>query len=316
MLKQEDKEISGPVLNVFRAPTDNDRHSPYILDDNGWYEVGLNQLKPTLKKIEVDIIKKGQVRVNTVHQWSGKKSTGFRHYSIYNIFSNGWIFMDNRVEPYGNLPVLSKIGLKMILPGSLERLQWFGRGAHESYPDRKMGAEIGLYQSTVEKQEQAYVFPQEMGNKEEVRWISLLDEKGEGLMFTSENNTMSASALPYTASDLDSASHTNQLIHRDEVILCLNHRQTGLGNKSCGPETMEKYKLYPKPVNFRFSIRPLNKNLDPKKLFRKTMGIEDTFDIKKDNPNQTKTVEKNKKSKINYVDPSDYKARRDAGYEE
>ncbi|MFW5980577.1 MAG: glycoside hydrolase family 2 TIM barrel-domain containing protein [Halanaerobiaceae bacterium] len=313
-IKKGESDIIGPALNVFRAPTDNDLHSPYILEDNGWYEVGLDQLKPELKNFEIDNDKDGQILIKVYHQWYGKKNTGFHHYSIYQISGNGWIKLINKIEPYGDLPVLPRIGIKMKLNAELNQFQWYGRGPRESYPDRKESAEIGLYQSTVSDQDELYIFPQETGNKEDVRWLTLSDSEGTGLMVKAEK-TMSASALNYSALDLDSATHTNELNPRDEVILSLDYAQTGLGNRSCGPETMEKYKLYPEPVEFNFGIRPITKKNNSAELARKSIAL-DSINLKADKMDDMNSSSEKKESKKmeKYIDPSDEEARKDAGY--
>ena len=49
------------------------------------------------------------------------------------------------------------------------------------------------------------------------------------------------------------ARHTNELVRREEVILNLDYRQSGLGGASCGPGCLPQY-LVP-PVATRFSVR-------------------------------------------------------------
>ncbi len=255
---QESREnINGPLLEVFRAPTDNNRYLA-----KSWYRAGLNHLKHKhiVKNFEVKKISNKVYSVSVLTVSTGNDTSGFEQYSTYRIFGNGAILVKNDIKPFGNLPILPKIGVRITLPGDFERFYWYGRGPIENYPDRKEGAAIGVYRSTVTKQYVPYVRPQETGNKEDVRWLALLDKHGKGLLIIA-GKPFSVTALHYTASDLDRADHINELKPRKEIYLSLDAKQLGLGNGSCGPGTMRKYRLYPKPVEFSFTLRPYTKEM-------------------------------------------------------
>jgi beta-galactosidase len=68
---------------------------------------------------------------------------------------------------------------------------------------------------------------------------------------------MSGSALHFTASDLDAATHAYQLHPRKEVILSLDAIMLGLGNSSCGPGVLKKYAVEKKTYSLKFKISPL-----------------------------------------------------------
>lgn len=102
-----------------------------------------------------------------------------------------------------------------------------------------------------------YPHPQETGNKEDIRYLSLTNVKGKGLSITALSDRMSGSALHYTVQDLDEASHAYQLEKRDEVILSLDAIMMGLGNSSCGPGVLKKYSIPKKEHNLKFVIQPI-----------------------------------------------------------
>jgi len=89
-----------------------------------------------------------------------------------------------------------------------------------------------------------------------VRWAALTDYSGNGLLAVAEGQ-MSVTALHYTANDLDQAQHLNELNPRPEITLCLDYKQHGIGNSSCGPSALDKYTLRPGPFSFSFSLRPV-----------------------------------------------------------
>ena len=47
---------------------------------------------------------------------------------------------------------LPRVGAAFTMPGAFDRVEWYGRGPHESYPDRARGAALGRYVSSVAEQ--------------------------------------------------------------------------------------------------------------------------------------------------------------------
>jgi beta-galactosidase len=139
-------------------------------------------------------------------------------------------------------------------PG-FEHLQWFGRGPHENYIDRNAGAWIGRFAGTVDQQYVPYILPQENGNKTDVRWFSLSDQ--EHTFVVTSDNVCEFSTHHFTPQALFDCLHTNEVedVRCDETVVCLDHRQSGLGSGSCGPGTMEKYALPPRRYAFAYTMR-------------------------------------------------------------
>ncbi|MHC4394482.1 MAG: beta-galactosidase, LacZ type [Planctomycetota bacterium] len=255
-----EKEIiadgNGPVFNAFRQYTDNDRNPLGDWKNHDfWYKAGLHRLERKLKSLKINKISPEVVRIATHITCTGNNNAGFEHHCTYTIFGNGGIHLDNRIEPFGELPILPRIGLVMTVGGGYDNFIWYGRGPQENYPDRKVGADIGLYRSTVGQQYVPYVRPQENGNKEDVRWAALTDKSSAGLLVVAED-VLAVTALHYTALDLAAARHIHQLTPRKDITLCLDYKQNGLGNSSCGPPVLEKYALRAESCSFGFSLRP------------------------------------------------------------
>lgn len=301
----------GPALQVFRAPVDNDLKSSYVVGENGWYAVGLHQLEPTLEAFSVDDTDSDKILIRTVIHWDGKRQTGFRHECVYTVWGNGWVHTENAIEPYGDLPVLPRLGVRFALPGSYGGLEWYGRGPFESYPDRKAGAALGRYRGRVGDQAEPYIFPQETGNKEDVRWASLINEDGDGLLIVPDT-PLSFSALPFTSDDLDQAKHQHELISKDEVFVSIDFKQNGLGNKSCGPEPLEMYLLHPRPVRFGYSLRPISGTREKPEVLARFVFDPKLANAHLDAEETREWIMGNRKA--DYIDPSDPDARRQAGY--
>jgi beta-galactosidase len=250
IIQNAQDNIKGPVLNAFRAPTDNNRRL-----GQKWYRAGLNRLTRQVKDFKIKNISPKAIQVSIHTTCQGTEDSGFEHHCTYTILGNGCIGVANGIQSFGHLPVLPKLGVQMTVSGNFSNFCWYGRGPRENYPDRKTGAAISVYSSTVSEQYVPYVRPQETGNKEDVRWAALTDESGEGLLAVAKT-PLAVTALHYTAGDLDKADHIHEISPRKDVILCLDTWQYGLGNGSCGPGVIEKYSRYAESFNFRFSLRP------------------------------------------------------------
>ncbi|HEU5122934.1 MAG TPA: glycoside hydrolase family 2 TIM barrel-domain containing protein [Verrucomicrobiae bacterium] len=253
MLATNSDGVAGPILQLNRAPTDNDRgFGKWLARD--WKQAGLDQLTRTVKSFEVHPVTPSEVEVATVATSVTPGGNGYQLQTTWRIRGDGSLEMQNEFEPIGTLPPLPRIGVVLRANKTLKQLRWFGCGPWENYSDRKTSADVGVWTSTVDEQYVPYVRPQENGNKEDVRWMTLTDGFGFGFCVT-ESEPFAMSALHFTAADLASVKHAYELKPRAEVILSLDVKQCGLGNGSCGPGVLERYAVPAEKyhLNLRFS---------------------------------------------------------------
>jgi beta-galactosidase/evolved beta-galactosidase subunit alpha len=190
------------------------------------------------------------------------KACGFDCTYTYHIYGTGDVIIEVSAEPDGELPeTLPRLGLRMRMPGDISRAAWFGRGPGEAYIDSREAALVGFYARDLDELHTPYVFPQENGNRHEVRWASLTNVRGEGLLVAGMD-MLDFSAHRYSLEDLDAARHRNDLPRRDFVQLHLDHRHHGLGSNSCGPMPLEKHRLLTAPMQFAVRLRPFHGSND------------------------------------------------------
>jgi beta-galactosidase len=93
-----------------------------------------------------------------------RPSNGFQNRYVYTIDATGEMTIRHRVIPSGDMPAwLPRMGTEWILNKSMDRVQWYGRGPQENYPDRKSGYKIGRYESTIRGMTEPYLIPQDYG---------------------------------------------------------------------------------------------------------------------------------------------------------
>ena len=159
------------------------------------------------------------------------------------------------------MAMMPRFGLELVVSPGLETIEWYGRGPLETYSDRAF-ERIGVYSSTVGEQWVEYSRPQENGNKTDVRWVTLTNQAGVGLMAIGDP-TLSVAASHVTKDDLEGADYSFKLPRRPEVYLNLDMAQMGVG----GIDSWSR-NAYPLPAyriasdqahRYRFRLKPVGR---------------------------------------------------------
>ena len=245
----------GLALNLWRAPTDNDAK----FMEARWHEAGLDAVVERAQAVVVMRESPQVVRVNVAMATSVEGVTATYGYAIY---GSGDVVLELTVRVAGTLPPLARVGVTLTLSGGYEQFAWYGRGPHESYVDRKDGAAVSVYRSTVDAEYVPYIMPQEHGNKTGVRWAALTDADGVGLLVVGAT-IFEVSAHHFTARDLHAAKHTFELQRRDEITLNVDYAQSGLGSAACGPGVLPQYELTAGEYRYCLRLTPLKAGDDP-----------------------------------------------------
>jgi beta-galactosidase len=256
--KGHDLLVTGPQLQIWRGAIDNDGIKGWNDADRPlgkWCRQGLDKM--ILKTVSTRARPNKDGGVTLVVEQIGScaaSAKAVQHRHSYTIRPDGRIFVENEFTVDKSVPDLPRLGVVLSLKPGFEKLKWFGRGPFENYWDRKRAALIDLYESAVADQYVPYILPQEHGNHTDVRWLSL--ENGQAGLLITAQESLEFTASHYTAHDLYAAYHTYDLKPRPEVILSLDYHQRGLGSGSCGPDTLNQYKIGPGKYRFRYSIQP------------------------------------------------------------
>ncbi|KAJ4413581.1 hypothetical protein N0V85_003511 [Neurospora sp. IMI 360204] len=172
--------------------------------------------------------------------------------TVYSFLEDGKIHVKLSGKPVGNwLPrAWARLGLEVGLR-DVHSASWQGRGPGESYRDKKESQLIGSWTSTIDKLWTEYEFPQEGGNRTDVRSVEFFSERWEmvlGARYVKPDNGENTSfqASRYTVMDVDAARHPFELHRkrREDTVVHLDWMHHGLGTGSCGPETRPEYTLW------------------------------------------------------------------------
>lgn len=247
----------GPRLTLWRAPISNDMEiidklkKVYFLHLE--HEVVMNidyHMEGNILKVEVDTINS-----TTNSAWH------FKTKYVYTVCPSGDILIDVEGTPSGRVDLapdmLPRIGVSMHLDKSMEHVRYFGMGPGENYADSKEAAQMGLYANTVDGLFTNYVIPQENGNHMGCKWVSMTNDRGMGLLASTEGD-FNFSASWYEDKDLDDAKHTCDLVKRDYIVFNVDYKQNALGTNSCGQWQLDKYRVKFEDFKLSFRLTPFN----------------------------------------------------------
>lgn len=234
----------GPRLNVWRAPLDNDGIKGRA-DQSGkalgrWLSLGLDSIELTDTIVDVRRRRDGRAEIVTRQRFE-PASGHIDMETRYVIESNTQLSVSHRFTVSKELGDLPRLGVRWQLPGAFEEFDWFGRGPHETWVDRKQSGIERVHRSTVTDQYVPYILPQEHGNLTDVRWLRV---SGDMHSITFRPATLvEASASHYPHEVLTPAFHTYEVSPDDATWVCLDVMQRGVGGASCGPDTLPQYRL-------------------------------------------------------------------------
>ncbi|MFE4081281.1 glycoside hydrolase family 2 TIM barrel-domain containing protein [Paenarthrobacter sp. YIM B13468] len=264
--------VSGPRLELWRAPTDNDQGSgfgsydladpwlnngagvPALSNQSVWLKAGLDRLTARVQKVvQADdgvFVTTRYAAADNAHsvsvdeQW--QVSGGELWLRLDIVPSSGW----NMVWP--------RLGVRFDLPKSVDGASWFGTGPRESYPDSMRAALVGRYSAAIDELGVNYARPQETGHRSAVRSLELRNGTDPWVTFhalpDSRDRLPGFTLSRHTAQQVSGAAHRHELPQSRNSFLYLDAAQHGLGSRACGPDVWPDFALKPEARTLVFRI--------------------------------------------------------------
>lgn len=245
--------IEKPMeVNIWRAPTDNDRKLKLE-----WMKAHYHQsvtraytTEYTVKDEEVVIETVMSVSANTVQKIMDI-------HTVWTICNNGGILIAMDIKKDMEFPELPRFGLRLFLNEKMEDVTYCGMGPYESYSDKCKASSHGIFTSKVMDLHEDYIRPQENGSHRECDYVVV---NGEKLQLTAvAPKSFSFNASPYTQEELTQKKHNYELEKSGYTVFCLDYQQNGIGSNSCGPVLLEEYKCNQEAFTFAMQLIPMKK---------------------------------------------------------
>jgi len=269
--KEKPMLLGSLTPNFWRSPTDPDLGNKMFewaaVWKNTWNNVKLQNY--TVEKTEQGY----QINADFL---SEKPNVSYS--IIYLINSKGEINVDFSFDPIDkNLPDIPRLGFQVRVSDEFKYMKWYGKGPHETYWDRQTSGKMGVYAGKVWDQMHQYIRPQETGNKTNVRWVSLENNNGRGLM-AFDDEPLSTSAWQLVPEDLDfvpdprgavsssglvpiPSKHAADLVPAHFITWNIDYRQMGLGgDTSWGRPVHEEYTIPAKKYQYGFTLKLKKEN--------------------------------------------------------
>lgn len=267
-----------PRPTFWRAVTDNDRGSGFPLKSGMWLSADLFQ-KCIDMKLFVDgkPVKNPAAPENNCYNnetFAESAALEFTYETItvpattvvikYTVSANGKIGVNAHYYGKKGLPELAVFGIRFVMPTKAEGYTYRGLSG-ETYPDRMAGGVPGIYEIDG-LPVTPYLVPQECGMHMETEMVTVyrkdvLDNSAghvekSGLGFRAGEKRFGFSCLPYTAEELENATHQEELPPARRTVLCICGAVRGVGGiDSWGSDVEEAYRISAEEdIEFGFEI--------------------------------------------------------------
>ncbi len=253
------EKLKAPIEPYyFRALTDNDidflNFTPFLIPFHPYYKWERASKKARAIKTVASVGDDNCVEIHIAWSTPGLKDS----VSTYKIYPDKRVYIYHSAVPKANM---IKFGARMVLDGKAEYVKWYGRGPHPTYCDRKTGAKISNFKSTVTALEHRYMRPQESSNRTDVRWFTITDKAGNGFRVLSYfNDPLNFSAYHYTTEELEKAKHVHEIPYNNGITTVnIDHMLCGVGGDLPGQAFVREPYIMKKgeKQSYSFVIEPV-----------------------------------------------------------
>lgn len=259
--KNESLIMRSMEFNLWRAPTDNDRNIRHT-----WSSAHYDRTVTRSYQTDFKLKTKEGASCAVIHSTLSISGVSIQRImdieAYWTVWEDGGVDVRLDVRKAPAFPRLPRFGIRMMLPGDLDQVDYFGLGPAESYVDKRCASWHGLFHGTVDSLFEDYIFPQENGSHWDCSYVGLGRE--DLVLLAASAEPFSFNASRYTQEELTDRKHNYELCPSDCTVLCIDYKQDGIGSNSCGPEPEEKDRFTEEAFTFSFSIRARQKE---KKVF-------------------------------------------------
>jgi beta-galactosidase len=261
LVKFRDLAIQQASFDAWRPPTENDCAVGSGQSESmvvAWRRAGLDRLVHRVDAVEGSDDAAGLV-VRARAAGAGTRS-GFDltyHWQEVIVGDDVGLRLDLDIQPQGRWESsVPRLGLTLALPcpePAQARLEWFGLGPGEAYPDSRCAVQVGRWGSDVAGLQTAYVVPQENGCRKAVRSAQIT---WPGATLTILGQPMvDLTARPWSNAELTEARHPQDLPAGRILWLHLDAGQDGVGSATCGPGVLTEHQYRPGSTRISFVLR-------------------------------------------------------------
>lgn len=267
-----------PKPTFWRATTDNDRGNGFSKQAVQWYGADMFASADKVDiKINDQLIEFPSAPRNNQysnHEYADKVEVIYHFATLtipstdvevhYTVTGDGVISIHAHYAGNDQLPDLPVFGMRFILPTAATGYEYAGLSG-ETYPDRMAGGISGEYR-IAGLPVTNYMVPQDCGVHMKTDWVTVTRNATKvssdhsdtpfSIKFENDGTPFAFSCLPYTAEELENATHQEELpLPRRTVVSILGAVRGVGGIDSWGRDVEEQYHIPTgKDIDFGFKI--------------------------------------------------------------
>ena len=255
----------APQPTFWRALTDNDRGSQFHLKSGCWLAadmfIRVTGAQVTVDGQDIALPIAPENNRYTPDETADSVAIAFAFETLtvpaakvtvtYTVTADGRINVACRYFGQKGLPQMPVFGLRMVMPTMAAGFTYEGLSG-ETYPDRMAGGVPGVYE-VKGLPVTPYMVPQDCGMHMETKWVEIrrdtqlantANPPESALRITMDGKPFAFSCLPYTAEELENATHHEELPPARRTVLCVYGAVRGVGGiNSWGADVEEAYHL-------------------------------------------------------------------------
>ena len=259
-------------MNIWRAPTDNDRVVKTL-----WYEAGYDKMTQRAYDTTVETLSDSSLKLHTTSSMAPIYRQRFLEidaewiitpdgiiksnmeierdaimHGMYSEYFNDVTENENPFQP--NEAFLPRLGVRLFLSKQMDQAEYYGYGPYESYIDKRRASYLGKFDARVCDLHEDYMRPQENGSHYNCEYVSVADDSRKLTVYNEK--PISFNLSEYTAEELTTKGHNYELEKSGYTVFCIDYRQSGIGSGSCGPQLAKEYRLDDTHYTFSFHLKP------------------------------------------------------------
>lgn len=255
-----------PKPRFWRATTDNDRGNGFSRSSAMWLGADMfskcNRVSVKINHREIPLPiapennkyqeEEWAESVELIYDYETATAPATQVHIHYTVETDGKIHVEVHYEGNEQLPELPVFGMRFVMPTKATGYIYEGLSG-ETYPDRMDGGVPGTYEIKG-LPVTPYLVPQECGMHMDTARVTVyrdcvLDNRAHrvektGLTFTGGKMPFAFSCLPYTAEELENATHQEELPAARRTVLCICGAVRGVGGiDSWGADVRPDYHI-------------------------------------------------------------------------
>jgi beta-galactosidase len=176
------------------------------------------------------------------------------------VISSSGLDISCKAEFSNKVTFLPRFGIRLFMPRSFDRVEYFGLGPFESYIDKHQADRMDNFSENISDMHEDYIRPQENSSHFGCKHMTVSDGETK-VRFTSDED-FSFNASEYIQEELSEKRHNFELEKCGSSVICVDHMMAGVGSPAvqlCRKNTVCRCPRFPQAFVYKYPKNERNK---------------------------------------------------------